>query len=396
MPTDDHFMAAKKVGSSQDLVTEILLRLPVRSLIMFKSVCKHWYFVITNHPCFKNPNNKPPDPPSGLFVRISRGYVFVPFDLHNPVKFPILKNYGPNRETVQFKHSCNGLILCGNLNGELLTDNSYVCNPTINQYICLPVCLNGDCLLNMSIAFDPLISPHYKVIYVYRDLDPVSVVYNYQIDMYSSQTRTCKVSHKFNITKVNRMAFTTGVYWKNAVHWLDKVGLIVYFDLEQEMTCEIEAPFARQLAGLDDYENYLCDLFESRDQLLLVEIYRPVINKLKIYELKRDYSDWLVKYHVDFEDFGGYPVSRNVLPYRFDYLVDDFDVLSLVLGSYNDDESSFLVVETTCGKIMRLDLESKTCHELGDITCYHRIKYRLDFEQRPDVQFAASLYNLYI
>ncbi|XP_071735238.1 F-box protein At5g07610-like [Rutidosis leptorrhynchoides] len=294
MPSDDSSptpsLAANKVGSIEHLVTEILLRSPVRSLILFKSVPKHWYSLITNNPCFINPN-KPPDPPSSLFVRTLSGYVFVPFNIHNPVKFPTLNHIYP-WEDIRFKHSCNGLVLCGNRklldDDKLVTDETYVYNPTINQIIRLPVPGIRKHVFGMSIAFDPLKSPHYKVIYVFDDYDYVSKTSKYQIDMYSSQTRACKLSYNLTVTRHHNIMFTTGVYWNNSIHWVDMVGYIVYFDLDRELTYEIKAPFAR--SGLD-YKDYLCYIFESRDRLLLVEIDRSLITKFKIYELKRDYSD---------------------------------------------------------------------------------------------------------
>ncbi|XP_071739063.1 F-box protein At5g07610-like [Rutidosis leptorrhynchoides] len=347
MPTDDdsapvpQLLAAEKVGSIEGLVTEILLRLPVRSLILFQSVSKHWYSLIKDNPCFKNPNNKPPDHPSGLFVPTSLGYVFVPFDIHNPVKFPTLYHIGINPRPVMFKHSCNGLMLCGNYNKDLLkllVGKIYVFNPTINQTIRIPVPGNEKTVLGMSLAFDPLKSPHYKVICVFDDFDFVSTTYKYQIDMYSSQTCTYKLSYNLTMTRRHKIMFETGVYWNNAIHWIDKFGFIVYFDLDRETTYEIKVPFAL----LDrDYNNYLCYIFDSRDQLLLVELYRPFITKFKIYQLKRDYSDWLVKYHVDFEEFDGLlsPESLNTDPFQYNYL------LSIVLGSDDVETESFLVVE---------------------------------------------------
>ncbi|XP_071739128.1 F-box protein At5g07610-like [Rutidosis leptorrhynchoides] len=441
-PTPLLLAVAHTVGSSQDLVTEILQRLPVRSLILFKSVSKHWRSLITNHPCFKNPN-KPPDPPSGLFLPILFGYVFVPFDIYNRlVKFhrrtilrkidpvpdiyftssssnglmlcgsiivtgdklvidkdyvyksrgrKILHNIDPD---IKFKHSCNGLMLFGNVmwtNDKLVTDKNYVFNPTINQFIRLPVPSNVNNVLGMNIAFDPFKSPHYKVIYVYDDFDYGSGTYNYQIEVYSSNTRTCKPLYNLTIDRFSSdMNFSAGVYWNNAIHWIDGTGFIVYFDLDKDTSYEIKTPFAHRDL---DCKNYICYICESRDQFLLVEIYHPHITKFKIFELKRDYSDWLVKYLVDLEEFGESLFPKTVSPPPFCSDALEFDVLSLVLGIDGDDEY-FLVVEIP-GKIMRLNLASKTYHVLRTFGPSHRIKCEPELYQWPNVyQFAASLYSL--
>ncbi|XP_040964778.1 uncharacterized protein [Gossypium hirsutum] len=40
--------AAEKIAYNQDLLTQILLRLPTKSLIKFKSVSKLWQFIISD------------------------------------------------------------------------------------------------------------------------------------------------------------------------------------------------------------------------------------------------------------------------------------------------------------------------------------------------------------
>ncbi|XP_071707953.1 F-box protein At5g07610-like [Rutidosis leptorrhynchoides] len=211
--------------------------------------------------------------------------------------------------------------------------------------------------------------------------------------MYSSQTRTCKVSYKHGIgRRYLFVEFRTGVYWNNAIHWIDRFGFIVYFDLDKEMSYEIKTP-AFACCDLNDIMNYRSYIFESRDELLLVEIYCPLITKFKIYELKRDYSNWLVKYHVNLEEFDGSLFPKSMKPSLKANQLYEFDVLSLVLGGDNGVEP-FLVVETRM-KIMRLNLESKTYHILRDYTSPRITPSDVPYlYQWPHVyQFAMSLYN---
>ncbi|GJY72764.1 kinesin-like protein KIN-4A isoform X1 [Tanacetum coccineum] len=79
-----------KVLSNDDLLMEILLRLPVVSLHIFKPVCKQWPSLITS-PTFTLTRTRSPtiDPPSGLIIgRWSDpfGYDFVSFDPRIPAK----------------------------------------------------------------------------------------------------------------------------------------------------------------------------------------------------------------------------------------------------------------------------------------------------------------------
>ncbi|GKB58316.1 F-box protein-like protein isoform X2, partial [Tanacetum coccineum] len=58
------------VVSSDDLLTEILLRLPILSLLFFKSVSKHWLSLIRHiNSTSRRTQNPHLDPPTGLFVR---------------------------------------------------------------------------------------------------------------------------------------------------------------------------------------------------------------------------------------------------------------------------------------------------------------------------------------
>ena len=57
------------VEYNDDLLIEILIRVPVISLVQFKSVCKRWLSLISN-PSFRLRRNQIPtfDPPCGLFL----------------------------------------------------------------------------------------------------------------------------------------------------------------------------------------------------------------------------------------------------------------------------------------------------------------------------------------
>ncbi|PON51067.1 F-box domain containing protein, partial [Parasponia andersonii] len=63
-------LSAETVACNDDLLDEILIRLPIKSLIRFKSVSKHWLSLISA-PKFalrRNPNPSP-SPASGLFLK---------------------------------------------------------------------------------------------------------------------------------------------------------------------------------------------------------------------------------------------------------------------------------------------------------------------------------------
>ncbi|GKD79963.1 F-box protein-like protein isoform X2, partial [Tanacetum coccineum] len=62
-------LSVHKVLSNDDVLMEILLRLPILSLHLFKPVCKQWLSLITS-PSFTLTRTRMStvDPPSGLFI----------------------------------------------------------------------------------------------------------------------------------------------------------------------------------------------------------------------------------------------------------------------------------------------------------------------------------------
>ncbi|XP_071712193.1 F-box protein At5g07610-like [Rutidosis leptorrhynchoides] len=313
------------------------------------STPKHWNSLTTN-PTFKRHLYPYPDHPSGLFIpTLGRQFIFVPFHVDNPVKAPFITiDIEPSANcSIVIKQSCNGLMLCckeGACHTRrcVVTKKHYVYNPTINEITTFDgpgIPDHGLSHRGINIAFDPSKSPHYRILYIYYHQGKRM----YQINMYSSQTRVCKLSLEVEMHRYSDIEFNSGVYWNNAVHWIDFSGYVVYFNLDQQIIYQKLAPSAPLDLVFKTF------IFESRDHFLHVEIQCPLVPKFKIYELKRDYSEWFVRYNVDLEEFGG-PLGK-IFNGGYDVTVE-FDVLALVLGKKKDD--SFLVVEIP-EKIVSMD-----------------------------------------
>ncbi|KAL7582122.1 hypothetical protein Lser_V15G43667 [Lactuca serriola] len=95
------------IGSNDDLLIEILLRLPVTSVLRCKSVSKHWHSLLSDQRftlLYKNGLISP-----GLFFQD----LYVPFDDENnsPPPFRNLDFY-PDHRGIKIIQSCNGLLFC--------------------------------------------------------------------------------------------------------------------------------------------------------------------------------------------------------------------------------------------------------------------------------------------
>ncbi|KAI3899336.1 hypothetical protein MKW92_003782, partial [Papaver armeniacum] len=194
-----------RVISDIDLLALILIRLPVKTLLVFKSVSKQWFSIVSdpifaaNHFRRFNPKITGLVLQSGGCVR-SEYYVYEfilldgsKFERGTPPRFgndPEPGRYGSVREIpTRISQSCNGLLCCIRetaLDGKVCsldhisTYKAYIYNPTTRQYRCLPpspfrdnVPRRDDCgilVCSFSLAFDPIKSMdhHYQVVCIWR------------------------------------------------------------------------------------------------------------------------------------------------------------------------------------------------------------------------------------
>ncbi|XP_022958240.1 F-box protein At5g07610-like [Cucurbita moschata] len=136
--------AAESLANNDDLLVEILVRLPIPSLLRFKSVSKRWFSLISDPDFSHRRITFYPPTPSGIFLSrpytfsVSPGFDFVVLRPNPPqVPFESLEPSVPKRR-IEILQSCNGLLLrCSN--GRSYRKNTYyVYNPTTKQYTTFP------------------------------------------------------------------------------------------------------------------------------------------------------------------------------------------------------------------------------------------------------------------
>lgn len=133
------------IGSNVDILTLILTRLPLKSLLVFKSVSKQWLSMITDpqfvHRHFlQNPSFSVP----GLFVGEETfsveypnyDYISLDGNISNYIPFETLP-FDDQRSSIKIVQSCNGLLLCSNLCNSWEYNKSdctfYIFNPFTKQ-----------------------------------------------------------------------------------------------------------------------------------------------------------------------------------------------------------------------------------------------------------------------
>ncbi|XP_076926722.1 F-box protein At5g07610-like [Bidens hawaiensis] len=368
--SDDHqsTQSGALIGSNEDLLTEILIRLPVTSILHFKSVCKHWLLLLTNsHLTHRYDNNNLSKSPLGLFGRthltrfskfdahLARD-IYVPFDVEDGGTPPFRSlDFYFNSPNVEISHSCNGLLLCCTIHIHGAREH-YVFNPTTKQLAFIPTLPIA--IRFMALAFD---QKHYKVVCI-LGLDPSKDFC--QIQVYSSNTRKWKIC--INFFYAPRAIFDNPVYWNGTVYWASSYqNNLWYFKLDAEQSQMLPLP-----VEMMSYETNIMYFGESRGHLHLIfhtdgEEYVLQVN---VYEMLMDHSGWLVKYRVQLyellRDFPClllyYKTPRYFWGTGHPYQ-NDFQVVDVVRGK--EEEDTFLVLVTP-GKMIRYNVYKKSFKEL--------------------------------
>ncbi|KAJ0837572.1 putative F-box domain-containing protein [Helianthus annuus] len=318
------------IGSNDDLLTEILLRLPITSILRFKSLSTHWRLLLS-HTHFTHRYDKISKSP-GIFA----GNVYVPFDVENRGTPPFRSlDFYPDPRGIRIVQSCNGLLLCCSEQGSIGARKYYVFNPTTKQFAIIPSVPGGYKVRNttcfMGLAFHQTDCPHYKLVCI-RRLQPGMHLFQFQI--YSSDTGEWKICA---VTLDTHWSFfKKGVYWNGAIHWAPWYHNHFYFNIEAEQVQTLPLPV--DMMSFDFMTMYFG---ESRGHLHLTVGVDPKGTSLhqNVYEMLSDHSGWFVKYQLQLHELWGAFPEMTRSPY-------DFNVVDVVRGEKEED--TFIVLRISC------------------------------------------------
>ncbi|KAK1399666.1 F-box domain [Heracleum sosnowskyi] len=363
--------SAVKVASSEDLLIQILLLVPIKTLMGFKSVSKQWLYLITD-PRFIRLRYPLPPSASALFFpssfcRSNPDYQFIPLDISevSPTPFKTLNfTRDPLGSGISVLQSCNGLLLCASHQAREFNRRYYVYNPTTRQFATLPKIRReySKNVLGMSLAFDPSKSPSYKVVCV-RTFGKLK-----QIEIYSSETQLWRVSGE-PFTAPKYMEFGNSRFWNGSVHWWNNSfhnntwrdePYSLYFKVDEERVEQLPMP----VKHISRVQMYLVAFYlgESEGHWHLIEVNSDFTSLFDVYEMAIDHSGWFVKYQVDLSAISSvFPeiIKNN----RYGYA---FNIISLVRRGKEEDDESFLVLEIPGGKFVRYNLMDKSVKKLWE------------------------------
>ncbi|KAL6996966.1 hypothetical protein U1Q18_007089 [Sarracenia purpurea var. burkii] len=246
----------------EDALIQILVRLPVKSLLRFKCVCHHWYALIQNpsfvhyHLQYQKRNNK-----GRLllqhFSKETKQYRYSLFpdetlahksSYHEIDRLPT----GPSRFFAHLVGPCNGLFCLST--PENRENRVILWNPSIREFRFLPVPHFNlpfyHLVNNLGFGLDPL-TGNYKVLIFYpRPTGLEAMVHTIGTDTWrylESVPNSKSVLHKYSHSAGN--TYLDGVfYW-----WVENA--VVAFDMMKEVFREISGPV---IPESDMNESYSC------------------------------------------------------------------------------------------------------------------------------------------
>ncbi|KAK7245304.1 hypothetical protein RIF29_40143 [Crotalaria pallida] len=292
---------------------EILVCLPVKSLMRFKCVSKRWLSQISD-PSFCRSHTLrhftpfptalldpllfsglcnfltllPPPPPPSSSSSNSNSNSYLPCAPFI-IEFQFLV---PNPLEIDFilMQSCNGLVLVRR--GKFPSYLYYVCNPITKQFLALNLPTSTDSSSintrgrrqELHLAFEPLRSSHYAVILI--RFDPIDIhVYSSKIGCWTHLAVTDPDPETTFFLRGN------GVYCNGAIYWHCADGRSVCFDIENQCFKSFPLPMPRS--------DRVLHIGESGGRLHLIVLQCSDELLLDIFELKEDSSEWSVMSRVD-------------------------------------------------------------------------------------------------
>ncbi|XP_057455602.1 F-box/kelch-repeat protein At3g06240-like [Lotus japonicus] len=250
----------KNLTLPHDLIIEILLRLPVRSLLRFKCVCKSWFFLISDTEFAKSHFDLDVALTHRLLLQFPNKYRVESFDLDSSLddsSAVVTLNFPPPSKSLYL----NPLYFLGSCRGFMLlaydfTSNVIVWNPStgFRQQI-----LDDSYFMSNSLygfGYDKITDDYFLVLIALSfDAVPFGEILEKRIRTFSLKTRSWYNAKDVNVDYMDcGRVSRPGVILNDSLHWLVSsfitgLHLVIAFDLVEKSLSEI--PLSPNLEGVD-------------------------------------------------------------------------------------------------------------------------------------------------
>ncbi|XP_026444235.1 F-box protein At5g07610-like [Papaver somniferum] len=291
-------------------------------------------------------------------------------------------------------------MCCSSIRASFLERTYYVFNPFAKQFRSIVSGSQGKekgfvVFSSVSLAYDPRNSPHYKVVCIWFTKQPEDSDTNVdlQLEIYSSETATWKLSGDVFSAPRRSFLYKSGVFWKGSLHWIDPSieGNSFCFNVDQEL--RMKMPDYRSVPSVED--KMMVKFFgECRGHLHLI-VSPASLSSFEVLEMETDYMGWNVKYHVS-------PQELIILYPR----PPAFDVLLVEEVECNSSKVVLLIQD----KVFSYDIQDKSFKEIHrlapglgvfPILCFYLVRIREGLKlqgrtcgsQRPSCERLKYLLN---
>ncbi|XP_058187808.1 F-box/kelch-repeat protein At3g17530-like [Rhododendron vialii] len=292
---------------SEDLLMEILWRLPVKSLLQFKSVCKNWYALIRN-PSFISLHHQraafiaADENTDCLLVKRfldgGEGAVVLSFvPDQNPVEDIDISSTGLDIKALRILGPCNGIVCLTRFG---LNSPIVLCNPSMKEFRILPQpSYKNDHISNLGFGFH-FFTDDYKVVRFammstdlnIRGIDEMIEIYDLSTDSWREVEAKSPIESGFHCCHDSYVSWNGDCFWYANSH--DNGGAVIMtFSMTDEVFEEMPVP---EVCLLDQHgEN---KLFVLNDSLAMV-IYpkwwcNPYVFPPDLFLLEKSFDIWVM------------------------------------------------------------------------------------------------------
>ncbi|CAI9099112.1 OLC1v1035883C1 [Oldenlandia corymbosa var. corymbosa] len=375
-------VSADFIAESGDLLTQIFVHLPPKSLFRFQAVSKLWRSTLRS-PSFLRLRTRNvgaqflfhrsydgSEETHALdlnFISLDKAYVDTMSDVVSD-----MRNIFDFNQVVGF-HSCNGLLAIALKSGCDQTIDFYVYNPTTRSCRLIPRRYVHNIyypqlkpenifpqtprrFIALYIAFDPLQSEHYKLLYLWHEGSWVTC------SSYASDTqiwRDCEWVFDDEDAEVEP-DLKKGVLWNGDFFWVDPHGYTYCFDFKSGSMKTITALPPNALTGHtgEEEEHFSWpEIFYfgvSGGDLCLIGLTDPHAMLFEVHKMELDYSRWNFNGRFDLSPL------RALCPSMF--VEENFHVLDCLVDEKQNLPAELMI--SSPGKIVSYNLQDK---EIADV-----------------------------
>ncbi|KAL8494197.1 hypothetical protein ACS0TY_025121 [Phlomoides rotata] len=239
------------IGGNDDLLIQILVLLPAKSLVRFKSVSTHWQFLISGRSFSRlhllNHDRRRPEPHSFILGVRGRSQFFIcDPNVKKLARFPLPLNFlFLYYENVKILQSCNGLLLIRSSTYDGSSTEYSVVNPTTVKSRSI---FGSHDLFQpdaLCLIFDPSKSPYYRVVAFWKGRSGRIRGIIDRFSVYNSATRKWKRGGEFP-DEYPGVECPHGVSCNDRAYFLRKSNPSLSYSPEEKLMRTVPCPPERE------------------------------------------------------------------------------------------------------------------------------------------------------